>query len=75
MEKFMEIYAEYHSIQASYSGPSTDWKEAYEKLKDLEIKCKNIKIRDGKNYWFYSWLKTMLHREIYQEIKRLYAKI
>lgn len=71
MEKFMEIHAEYHSIMASYCGSETDWQEAYNKLRALEAKCKKVKVRDGKNYYFYTWLKRTLYKEITEEASRI----
>ncbi len=74
MKELNIIFNEYHTIQASYTGEATDWKAAYERIKALYMRCGALRIKNCKNFFYYSFIKEELLCVLWDELKRLEKK-
>lgn len=75
MKELNNIFNEFHAIQNSYCGDATDWSVAKNKLDELYNRCRALRIRDGKNFHYYNFIKYKLQSTIMDEALRIQKKI
>ena len=75
MKELNNIFNEFQAVQNSYCGDATDWKASKKKLDELFNRCHALRIRDGKNFHYYTFIKRKLQNAIMDEALRIQKKI